>query len=123
MPRPRGLPKTGGRKSGSKNKRLGNAAEIFDRLAFNSLEKAIELIRDESLEIQYRIGLLKEVLKFQFPQLRSVEHSGTAHQVVIEDRRNQLIQVLSDPVALEAAKAIAERLNREEEKGEQSNAQ
>lgn len=92
------------------------AAEIFERLAFNSLEKAIELIRDESLEMQHRIGLLKEVLKYQHPQLRSIEHSGAMKQVVIEDRRNQLIQVLNDPVALEAAKVIAARVNIEAKK-------
>ncbi|MCB9026123.1 MAG: hypothetical protein H6625_07395 [Bdellovibrionaceae bacterium] len=85
MPRPKGLPKTGGRQKGSRNKHLRAAPEMFEQLSFNSLEVAISLINNESLDMQYRVGLLKGVMKYQFPQLRSVEQTGEdGHQVVLQ---------------------------------------
>lgn len=110
-PRGRTKKKTGGRAKGSKNKGLRSASEIFERLAFNSLEKAIELIRDESLEKQHRIGLLKELIKYQFPQLRAVEHSGLPEQVIrIETKREEIKLLLADPSIFNTLELIEKKL-------------
>ncbi len=107
----RGHRKFGGRKRGVKNKRLRAASEVFEKLAFNSLEKAIHLIDDENVEMQHRVGLLKEVMKYQFPQLRSVEHIGDRNNLkVIESRRNILVQIFQDKGSMKAIESIAERV-------------
>jgi hypothetical protein len=50
MPRPRGLPKTGGRQKGVANKRTREIADAAVREGLTPLEYMLAVLRDESVE-------------------------------------------------------------------------
>lgn len=81
MPRQKGTPKTGGRQKGTRNKFGFAAKQVFERRDFNSLEMAIDWIMDDSNDKKLRAYLLKEVMKYQFPQLKAIEFSGENGQI------------------------------------------
>ena len=72
MPREKGHEKTGGIKKGGHWK-IPSSKSTFERLAFNGLETAIEIFRDSGTPIALRVALLKEILKYQYPTLKSIE--------------------------------------------------
>jgi hypothetical protein len=71
MPRPSGLPKTGGRKKGTPNRRTGILAEELDHLDFHPAEHLVKLI--PTLEPESQARALIELMGFLYPKRKAME--------------------------------------------------
>jgi len=79
MPRPKGLPKTGGKVKGTQHK--ANTAfreEILKRdPTYHPIVAMFEMSKDEKLDPILRFNAYKEVAKYFEPQLKAIELKGT----------------------------------------------
>ena len=77
MGRPKGLPKTGGKTKGTRNKRT--VARDNERLqsGLDPLDFLIEVFRDETQDISRRIEAAKAVCPYKHAQMNSVEFTGS----------------------------------------------
>lgn len=91
----KGKEKTGGRQKGTRNKFGYAAKQVFEKRNFNSLDLAIDWITDESNDKKLRAYLLKEVMKYQFPQLKAIEFSGDNGQINFQFYQQILAQFAS----------------------------
>lgn len=77
MARPRGLPKTGGRKVGTPNRINSEQTDRVKHLCelhkVDPLEALLILSTDPSIEINQRISILKELAQYLYPKRKSVE--------------------------------------------------
>jgi hypothetical protein len=74
MPRPHGTPKTGGRKSGTPNRRTG---QLADQLAALGLDVPAEIAKAlPDLNAELRVKVLMDLMTFLFPKRKAIEHSG-----------------------------------------------
>jgi len=73
MARPTGLPKTGGRKLGTPNKRSLRLNEIFNSLEFYIPSELVKLLPD--LEVKDRAQVLLKLLEYVYPKRRPIELS------------------------------------------------
>jgi hypothetical protein len=79
MPRPRGLPKTGGRKLGSKNRRtvqLGKIAEKATAGGVTPLEYMLAIMRDESADPLRRDDMARAAAPFIHPRRAPEDKQG-----------------------------------------------
>ncbi len=94
MPRPKGLPKTGGRKKGSKNK---IDTELKARLAEKYSDwcpvEAMCDIAKKARRADIKLAALKEVSQYLYPKRKAIEHSGTVNHVslasVLQNRQSK----------------------------------
>jgi hypothetical protein len=107
--RPRGSPKTGGRKKGIPNKRTLLLREALDSFGCDVPQRIVALLPDLSAEKQ--ADILVELLKYLYPTRKAVEHSGPqGGPIVLEEQRKYMLRVLAESDLLAAAQTIAERL-------------
>jgi hypothetical protein len=73
MPRPRGLPKTGGRQKGVANKRTREIAEAAMARGLTPLEYMLAVLRDETVEPERRDEMAKAAAPYLHPRLAAIE--------------------------------------------------
>jgi hypothetical protein len=105
--RPKGLPKSGGRKKGSTNKRSQTAAEIMERFNVSGIEGLCLIANGEPLQctigmdkeagvptegkvrptFDQRLTAYKELAQYEAPKLKAVEHSGaiSVHEAALDE--------------------------------------
>jgi hypothetical protein len=71
MPKPKGSPKTGGRKRGTPNRRSVALQEAFDAINFSVPDKIIELL--PSLDPNKQADLLIDLMEYLYPKRKSLE--------------------------------------------------
>lgn len=72
--RPKGLPKTGGRRPGSTNKKSISLQKMCEDKGINPFEKLLEYL-EHPCEPALRLQAIKEACKYIYPQLRSIDVS------------------------------------------------
>lgn len=90
MHRPKGLPKTGGRKPGSLNKRTILFADVLEGLKFSIPQKAVELY--EHLPCDLKLDCLKFLASFSHPKPVEREFSLS----VMNSQDTTAVEKLSD---------------------------
>lgn len=77
MTRPRGLPKSGGRKLGTPNKANSSQTERIQELCthynIDPFEALLKLSTDSSIDVNLRISILKELAQYVYPKRKSIE--------------------------------------------------
>lgn len=77
MARPKGSAKTGGRKAGTLNKSNSSQIEkiqnLCDSYNLDPFEALLKLSSDLSLDINLRVGILKEIAQYIYPKRKSIE--------------------------------------------------
>jgi len=74
VPRPKGLPKTGGRKKGTPNKATYPVAELCEKLGCNPIEALIAFCKSQHPD--FRFAAAKELAQYLHPKRKAVELSG-----------------------------------------------
>lgn len=77
----KGQPKSGGRKPGSKNKRL-SVLEVCESLSLNPFEEMVKIAG--AVEHERRFDALKELCQYIEPKRKAIEHSGKIDPAVLE---------------------------------------
>jgi hypothetical protein len=77
MPRPKGLPKTGGKVKGTQHKANSDYKQrILNRNPlFHPIEAMYDIWEDKALDPALRFNALKEMAKYFEPQLKAIELS------------------------------------------------
>jgi len=78
MPRPKGLPKTGGKVKGTQNKVNSDYKERIAKRdpSFHPIEAMYDIWDNETLDPALRFNALKEMAKYFEPQLKAIEVSN-----------------------------------------------
>lgn len=76
MARPKGLPKTGGKKKGSRNKVTLEKAKAIEASGLTPLDYMLSLLRDELNDTETRFEAAKAAAPYCHNKLASVEHTG-----------------------------------------------
>jgi hypothetical protein len=76
--RPKGLPKTGGRKKGVRNKRSSEMEARIRASGMDPLAFLIALMRNAKAPLELRFEAARSAAPFVHPKLTAVEHSGPA---------------------------------------------
>lgn len=109
MARAIGTPKTGGRQKGTPNKSRADLLEICDRHGFSPFEGLIDLYkrsRDEGI----KLSCLKECAKYIYPQVRSMELSGSENGAIQPEVDAQhIIDELNAIVEIKVERLVGER--------------
>lgn len=97
MPRPKGLPKTGGRSAGTPNKTSMEAfdksyslKEICEEENFNPFKALLNTARDELTTPDLRLNALKEVCSYLYPKKKAIEVSGEVTNPYMEKTLEEL---------------------------------
>jgi hypothetical protein len=85
--RPRGLPKTGGRRKGVANKRTREIADAAIMQGLTPLEYMLAVLRDETVEPERRDEMAKAAAPYLHPRLASVEAKVaiTGHEAALAE--------------------------------------
>jgi hypothetical protein len=102
MARPKGLPKTGGRKAGTPNKRRP-IAEMCEELGLDPFKEMAKIGSD--LEHEKRFEALKELCQYLEPKRKAVEVSGEMDLRVKQELES--LMGLSEEQLIEMAKQLA----------------
>jgi len=94
VPRPKGLPKTGGRQKGIANKRTRDIAEAAMAQGLTPLEYMLNVLRDETVEPERRDEMAKAAAPYLHPRLAAIE----AKLSVAVDHETALDQLEASPV-------------------------
>ena len=83
MGRPKGIPKTGGRKVGVPNKitRSMGLEQMCVERGINLFEKFLDFIQGDDKQLAF--AALREAAKYVYPQKRAIEHSGNIDQRIL----------------------------------------
>ncbi len=73
MPRPKGLPKTGGRTKGTPNRRSQTVAEKLEALGCDPIEGMAKIAMDRKNRIELRAQMYKELAQYVAPRRKAVE--------------------------------------------------
>lgn len=76
MGRPKGVPKTGGRKKGVPNKVTLKKAEEIAKSGLTPLEFMLKILRDNKQEVSARMEAAKAAAPYVHPRLANVEVAG-----------------------------------------------
>jgi hypothetical protein len=76
MPRPKGTPKTGGRKPGSQNKAKRQEAIAIAQSGLTPLDYLVSVMRDEAMPLERRMDAAKSAAPYVHPRLASIEHGS-----------------------------------------------
>ena len=74
--KPKGLPKTGGRQKGTKNKATKAREEILAKTGLTPLEYMLSVLCDPNQETSVRMDAAKGAAPYVHPKLANVELSG-----------------------------------------------
>lgn len=85
--RPKGLPKTGGRKKGTPNKATAAKAAEVAASGLTPLDYMLEVLRDVEADRSVRLDAAAKAAPYVHPKLASIEHTG-------EDGGPLIVQIL-----------------------------
>ena len=94
MPRPVGLPKTGGRRKGSRNKRTGEFKAAVLAAGVTPLEYMLAVMRDPSVDADRRDRMAAAAAPFLHPRLQAVEARVDVRHNVRELSAAEMLEVL-----------------------------
>lgn len=98
MSRAKGSPKTGGRQKGTPNKINLDTKATFARIVEkygDPLEALAEMAFDPQHDISIRQNSMKEVVKYGYAQLKSIELTGKDGGAIEVETRLQLIDQIT----------------------------
>ena len=96
MARPKGIPKTGGRKPGTPNRINASAIALMDQFGFDPLKGMMVIAVDKEVELAIRARMFSELAKYAYSQRRAIDV-----RVVDEDGKDR-------PFSLSDARALAD---------------
>ena len=82
MPRPKGTPKTGGRKKGTPNKRTRQMQEAIEASGLTPLEHMLSVLRDENATAMERMDAAKAAAPYVHARLAAIEQAGNEEKPV-----------------------------------------
>jgi hypothetical protein len=87
VPRPKGLPKTGGRQTGVANRRTREIADAAIKQGLTPLEYMLAVLRDETVDPERRDEMAKAAAPYLHPRLASVEAkvAVTGHEAALDE--------------------------------------
>jgi len=87
VPRPKGLPKTGGRQKGVANKRTREIADAAVKEGLTPLEYMLAVLRDEEADPERRDRMAAAAAPYIHPRLANVEASiaVTGHEAALAE--------------------------------------
>ena len=91
--------KTGGRVSGTPNKRTAEAIEVFEAHEFCPLEKTLKHLQSPGISSELYLSTCLKLMEFKFPRRKAVELSHDLKDVATEDlilEAKELIQKLGN---------------------------
>lgn len=74
MPRPKGLPKTGGRQPGTPNRKTHELAEKLDKLGCDPIEGLALIAIDKETAPELRVRCYAELAQYVYAKRKAVEH-------------------------------------------------
>ncbi len=100
MPRPRGLPKTGGRAKGTPNKRTQSVTEKLAALGCDPIEGLAKIAMDRKNRIELRAAMYKELAQYIVPKRKAIEiEDEEPGRFQVEDARERLYELIDRHVA------------------------
>jgi hypothetical protein len=104
MPRPKGLPKTGGRTKGVQNQRTRKLAEDAAADGITPIEFLLNVMRDETHEFHARLDAAKAAAPYIHPRLTSVEATVSHDLGSMDD--DDLDRAIADAAAQAGAAGV-----------------
>lgn len=88
MPRPKGLPKTGGRRSGTPNKRQHELTVKLEQLGCDPIEGLAQMAMDPQTAPELKVRCYAELAQYVHAKRKAVDHTteGTQQINVIVER-------------------------------------
>ena len=93
MPRPGGLPKTGGRKKGTPNKKTKDVMELLESMGCNPIERLVSIAEDPEVDVAVRVRIYAELASYIFPKRKSMSIDMS---VKTEPYQQRLIKLLKE---------------------------
>src|SRR5437762_4067832 len=92
MPRPAGIPKTGGRKEGTPNKATATREAEIRAAGMTPLEFMLGVMRDDEKTVELRLEAAAKAAPYVHPRLSSValRNNGEPFQISVEDRQREI---------------------------------
>ena len=93
MPRPAGIPKTGGRKEGMPNKATAAREAEIKASGATPLDFMLGVMRDDSKTVEMRLEAAAKAAPYVHPRLSSValgNKDGEPFQMSVEDRQREI---------------------------------
>ncbi len=92
MPRPAGIPKTGGRKEGAPNKATATREAEIRAAGMTPLEFMLGVMRDDNKTVELRLEAAAKAAPYVHPRLSSVAlgNNGEPFQISVEDRQREI---------------------------------
>lgn len=87
MPKPKGAPKSGGRKPGTPNKRTAETQKMIEESGLTPLEFMLSIMRNEENEPAQRLAAANMAAPYVHARLSSVEMNAnvTNHEAALDD--------------------------------------
>ena len=95
MPRPAGIPKTGGRKEGTPNKATATREAEIRAAGVTPLEFMLGVMRDDGKTVELRLEAAAKAAPYVHPRLSSValgNKDGEPFQISVEDRAREIAE-------------------------------
>src|SRR5437764_12879127 len=95
MPRPAGIPKTGGRKEGTPNKATATREAEIRAAGMTPLEFMLGVMRDDNRAVELRLEAAAKAAPYVHPRLASVavgNREGEPVQIRVEDRQRHAVE-------------------------------
>ena len=80
MGKPKGMPKSGGRKPGVPNRRTQEVAELLKRLNCDPLKGMAQIAQDEAVDIAIRAKVFMELAEYLFSKPKAISVDLTANE-------------------------------------------
>ena len=103
MPRPVGLPKTGGRKRGTPNKASATREADIKASGLTPLDYMLQVMRDEEAPTELRLDAAARAAPYVHPRLSSVaveNKDGQPFAISVEQQRREAEERAREAVAL-----------------------
>jgi hypothetical protein len=103
MPKPCGLPKTGGRSKGTPNKKSLSLEYLEENFEFNPLKDLVSIL--PSLAPDQRASILLRMLDFIYPKKKAIEVTPVEVGDQDESLRPSIIRIVAAPNCLDEKKS------------------
>jgi hypothetical protein len=103
MPRPLGLPKTGGRKRGTPNKASAAREAAINVSGLTPLDYLLQVMRDEQVPTELRLDAATRAAPYVHPRLSSVaveNKDGQPFAISVEQQRREAEERAREAIAL-----------------------
>lgn len=108
MPRPTGLPKTGGRKSGTPNKKTALLHEALEAQGLDVPGRLAKLL--PQLEPEKQADVLLELMSYLYPKRKALQINSHQEVQMQGMSRDEVNQIFADPEAKRFGRALALRI-------------